>query len=292
MYMKLFKRAGIPLASALFGIFAVVTLPGKASATVATIVNQKAAALVPQDMRHKGVITVVTDATYAPFDYISKTGKIVGYDIDVSNALAGILGLHAEFTNIKFASIIPGLIGHKYDMSLAAFSITKKREKVVDFVGPYFMTGSALEVRAGNPLHLTMKQLSMCGHVIGAGAASIQALHILPKLSKDCTSANKKPITIKDFSSGTEANLALVSGRIDGVLADSGASAYQAKLSNGRFELAPGPAYKPTPYGIAMPKDSPLEPAIKAALAVMKKDGTLGKIKVKWFGTASAEAAS
>ncbi len=286
------KGARRMLAGAVLSAFAVVALPNVASAAVSEHVNKEAAALVPQNIRQKGVIVMATDATYAPFEYFSKDNKIIGYDVDVSNALGAVLGLKVKHVNVKFASIIPGVMAGKYDFSMSAFSITPKRKKVVDFVGPYEMSGSSLEVPKGNPNKLSMDVMTMCGHAVGAEAGTTQSDDFLPEMSKACTDAGKKPITIKTYANQNEANLAMMSGRIVGVLADSGPAAYQARLSKGRFELAPGPSYKPAPYGIVLPKNSPLEPAMKAALAVIKKDGTLDKLKAKWLGTVKTKMGS
>lgn len=279
------KRTRRVLAGAVLSAFAIMALPSVASAAASEQVNKDVAALVPQDIKQKGTIVMATDATYAPFEYFSKDNKIIGYDVDVSDALGAVMGLKVKHQNVKFASIIPGIIAGKYDFSMSAFSITPKRAKVIDFVGPYEMSGSSLEVPKGNPLKLSMDIMTLCGHAIGAESGTTQSDDFLPEMSKTCTDAGKKAITIKTYANQNEANLAMMSGRIVGVLADSGPAAYQANMSKGRFELAPGNSYKPAPYGIVLPKNSPLEPAMKAALAVIKKDGTLDKLKAKWLGT-------
>lgn len=260
-------------------------LPATALAQSAIKVDKQAAALVPEDIRQRGVITVAMDATYAPFEYLSPTtGKIVGYDVDVSNALAAVLGLKAKQLNVRFTSIITSLDAHKYDMSMSAFSITKAREKVVDFVGPYLQSGSVLEVITGNPHGVTLNELALCGHTVGAVKGSTQGSQFLPAMSKQCVASGKAPITINNYATQNEANLALNSKRAEAVFAAFGTIAYQVSLSHDRFQIAPGPQYETTPVGIAMPKNSPLEPAIKAALKVIKEDGVLEGLQKKWFG--------
>lgn len=263
-----------------FGATAMAAGTGDSVAMVP--LNSANAALVPADIKARGSVTVASDASYAPFEYFAKDEKtIVGYDIDVSDAIGATLGLKINHVNATFSSILPGLAAGKYDFAMSAFGITAKREKVVDFVGPYFEGGSGLAVATGNPLHLKLAPLALCGHRVGGEAGSIQVVTYLPEMSKDCTSAGKQAITIKIYKTQNQANLSLTSGRIDGVLADDGPLRYQADLSQGRFELAPG-SYKPVPFGIAMPRKSPLTPAIDAALQTIKSDGTLQKILEKW----------
>jgi polar amino acid transport system substrate-binding protein len=72
------------------------------------------------------------------------------------------------------------------------------------------------------------------------------------------------------------------SGRVEAMMSDSAAIGYQAKLSNGKFELAPGPVYSARPTGIALPKGSPLKEAISAAVKEMYADGTINRFASKW----------
>lgn len=246
-------------------------------------VNDQAASLVPDNIRERGYITVASGTAYPPFEYFAKDNEtMIGYDIDVSDALAAVLDLKAKHQPVKFSGIIPGLAAGKYDMAMSAFGITEERKKVVDFVGPYVMGGTGLAVEKGNPLDLSMDQKALCGHVIGGLQGTYQVNLYLPAMSKDCEAQGSEPITIKIYKTQSAANLALISGRIEGVLADSAPLAYQGMLAEGRFALAPGPNYKPVPFGIAMPKDSKLKPAIEAALKILKDNGVLAKILGKW----------
>lgn len=246
-------------------------------------VNQEAASLVPDNIREQGVIQVGSGTAYPPFEYFAKDNEtMIGYDIDVSDAIGATLGLEVEHVPAPFSSIIPGLAALKYDMAMSAFGITAERKKVIDFVGPYVLGGTGLAVQKGNPLGLKMSQESLCGQTIGGLRGTYQASQYLPDMSDACVEQGKEPITIKVYRTQSEANLALVSGRVAGVLADSAPLAYQAKLAGDRFELAPGPNYKPVPFGIALPEESELKPAVKAALQSLKDSGVLAKILKKW----------
>lgn len=246
-------------------------------------VDDHAASLVPDNIRQQGVITVASGTSYPPFEFFAEDNEtMIGYDIDVSDAIAAVLGLTAEHKPTTFNGIIPGLAAGKFDMALSAFGITAERKEVVDFVGPYVMGGTGLAVKTGNPLDLSMDQKALCGHTIGGLQGTYQVNLYLPDMSAACEDQGSEPITTKVYKTQSAANLALVSGRIDGVLADSAPLAYQGMLAEGRFGLAPGPNYKPVPFGIAMPKDSQLEPAVTAALQVIKDDGVLAQILHKW----------
>ncbi|MFI6058527.1 ABC transporter substrate-binding protein [Streptomyces sp. NPDC051286] len=245
-------------------------------------VDRSAAALIPKSVKSKGVITFAMDASYAPFEFFDTDNKtVVGFDVDLSKALAARLGLRAKQVNAAFDGILPGLQARKYDAGISGFAVTPEREKQVQFV-TYLAGGTGLGVKAGNPHGLRMAPKALCGHTIGAQKGTVQGLEQLPEFSKSCVTGGKKPIVIQLFPSQNEANLALASGRVEAVMADTISTAYQARLSGGRLRLAPGPDYEPTPTGIAVPRDSHLNRALSAALKSLKADGTFEKIMKKW----------
>ncbi len=258
-----------------------------APATKATQDNN-AASLVPADVKSKGTYTVAMDASYAPFEYFGSDNKtIIGFDADLSTAIAGKLGLQPKLVNAGFDTILPGLAAKKYDAGTSAFSVTPERVKTVSFV-PYLAAGTGIAVAPGNPKKLKMDPMVLCGNTIAAQKGSVQGIQQLPDISKSCSGAGKQSVTIRLFPSQNEANLAVTSGRAEAVMADSVSLSYQAKQSGGKFELAPGGEYKPADIGVALPKGSTLEPAIAAAVKVLVSDGTIPKLMKKWAIPASA----
>ncbi|MFE7330140.1 ABC transporter substrate-binding protein [Streptomyces sp. NPDC057565] len=245
-------------------------------------VDAAAAALLPAAIKSKGVLAVASDASYRPFEYFDTDNRtMIGFDIDLTDALGAKLGLKVRHVNAGFDSILPGLAAKKYDIGASAFSVTPERSKTVDFV-PYLNGGSGLAAKTGNPLGLKMDPMSLCGHTIAAQKGAIQGLDQLPTISKICTDAGKPAVKIELFPSQDGANLAVVSGRVDAVMADTVSLGMQAKASNGQFELVPGPDYEPAPTGIAVPKGSALKAALEAAMKTALTDGTVESLMKKW----------
>lgn len=241
-----------------------------------------AAELVPEEVKAKGTLRVAMDASYAPFEYFAKDNStIIGVDADLSKALGTKMGLKVKDVNAGFDTILAGIGSGKFDMGMSAFSVTPSRAKSVDFV-VYLVGGTGIAVPAGNPQNLTMDPDELCGHTIAGQKGSIQGLDYLPAFSKDCKAAGNEPIKIQLYPSQNEANLAVSSGRADAVIADSISMSYQAKLSGGALELAPGKDYDPTLTGVALPNDSELAPAVAKAMDELVKDGTMQKIMDRW----------
>jgi polar amino acid transport system substrate-binding protein len=260
------------------------TTSSAATSTTKVVVVKKVAALVPAKEKSKTLI-VAADASYAPNEFIGSNGKtVVGWDPELAQALAGVMGVKVKVVNATFATIIPGLQSGKYDIGMSSFSDTKAREKVVDFV-TYFTAGTSFMVKAqGGP---TINSLAdLCGHKVAVETGTTQ-LDDATKQNKTCTSQGKKGVKVMGFPDQNAANLALTSGRADVGMADSPVAAYIVKQSNGKLKLS-GKSYNNAPYGIALPKGNGMTKPIQAALKDLIANGTYPKILKKWNVQAGA----
>ena len=248
----------------------------------AASLDSAAAALLPKAIAQKGELVVGIDPTFAPYEFYAADSKtVVGWDADFAKALGETLGVTVTLVPATFDTILPGVSSGKYDIGISGFNVTAERQKNADFA-VYEKSGSALAVKKGNPKHLELGPLSLCGTTIGGEKGTSQGIEILPDFSKKCESAGKAPIRIQLFPAQTEANLALISGRVDGVFSGTIALSYAAKVTPEEFELAPGDDYEPTPVGIAMPKGSPLAPAITAAVKTLVVGDAYKAINAKY----------
>ena len=241
--------------------------------------DAKVAAMVPKTIASKGSLTVAADATYAPNEFIGTDGKTVqGMDADLAKALADVMGLKASVQNATFDAIIPGLAAGKYDLGMSSFTITKEREKTVDFVS-YAIAGTSFYVDAANGPDIQSLD-DLCGHKVAAERGTTQATDATEQ-DKKCKAAGKDGVDVQVFADQNAANLALSSGRADVVMADSPPAAYAVEQSDGKFKLS-GKQYGTALYGIAMPKDSGLAEPVQAALESLIADGTYKKIFEYW----------
>jgi polar amino acid transport system substrate-binding protein len=249
-------------------------------AAAASSVDRSAAALVPAKIKAKGTVNVAADASYAPNEFFASDGKtVIGMDADLAKAIFPLLGLKANVVNATFATIIPGLSSGKFDVGMSSFTDNKLREKTVNFVD-YFSAGTSFfEKAAGGPKVTNLA--SICGLSVSVESGTTELADATAQKAK-CTKAGKKADAVLSFSTQSEANLALSSGRAQVSMADSPVAAYQVKQSSGAFKLV-GQAYGVAPYGIAVPKqDGTLDKAILAALKDLIKNGQYATILKKW----------
>ena len=121
-------------------------------AQAAVTVDKTVADLVPADVKSKGTLTVGSDPTYAPNEFLDEDGStIIGMDPDLGKAIADVAGLKVKFEKASFDAILPGIGSKKYDVGMSSFTDTKEREQEFDFV-TYFTAGTSFFVKAqGGP---------------------------------------------------------------------------------------------------------------------------------------------
>jgi polar amino acid transport system substrate-binding protein len=258
---------------------------GGSKPSAAPTADKAVASLVPASVKSKGTLTVATDPTYAPNEFVGSDGKtVVGMDADLAHALAGVMGLKAKVVRSTFDAIIPGLSANKYDLGMSSFTDTKEREKTVDFV-TYFSAGTSFYIKAqGGPAVNSLADL--CGKTVAVEKGTTQQDDSTAQ-SKKCTSAGKPGVKVLAFPDQNGANLALSSGRANVGMADSPVADYQVKQSGGQFKLS-GKTYGTAPYGIAIPKTLKLDKAVLAGVKALMADGQYQKILQKWGIAAGA----
>ena len=241
--------------------------------------NAALAATVPASVKSAGTVTVAMDATYPPNEFIAPDGtSIVGMDADLSNAILQTLGLKPKLVNATFDTIIPGIVAGKYGMGASSFTDTLARQKVVDFVD-YFNAGEGFYTKTGSTL--TFNGLaSLCGHSVAVESGTTEETDAKAQSVK-CAAAAGPKVTVLTFSTQSEANLAVSSGRADVGFADSPVAAYIVATSNGVFQNS-GSSVNNAPYGLALPKGNGMANPVAAAVNALIANGVYNQILTKW----------
>lgn len=223
-------------------------------------------------------IVFCSDVTYPPEEsYPTPGAQPVGSDIDIANDVAKQLGSTAQIKNTGFDGIIGALNSKRCDAIISGMNDTAERRKQVDFVD-YLSVGQSFMVKAGNPNHIT-SLASAAGHTVSVEAGTTDR-DFLAAQSDKLTKAGKPAIQIKTFPKDTDAASALKAGRVDAYFGDSPVVVYY--VSKDKSFAVGGSPIAPIPIGIALRKNSPLEPKVKTAIAKLYADGTIEKIVAKW----------
>lgn len=241
--------------------------------------NEELAAKVPQKIRDKGTITVGTDASYAPNEFLDTDGKtVIGMDVDLFDAVAQQLGLKTQWVPANFDAIITGVQSGKYDVGVSSFTINEDRKQQVNMVS-YFNAGTQWAAAPGNPKKVDPEK--PCGITVAVQKGTVQQEEDLPPKVKACQEAGK-PLKVLPFTGQDQATAAVVTGKADATLADSPIVAYAVKQSGGKIE-AVGDIYDSAPYGYVVPKDqTELAEALAEALKATEESGAYKEALARW----------
>lgn len=223
------------------------------------------------------VLVVGTDAAYAPFESQNDKGEIVGFDIEVVQAVAKKAGLEVKFVNTPWEGIFNALNQGDRDLLVSAITITEERKQTMDFSQPYFDAQQLIAVKEGSKV-TKFDDLKKLKVGVQTGTTGDE---VVTKLQGK-TSAN-----IKRFESTPLALKELESGGLDAVVADNGVVIHHVANNPGqKFKTVADQSFQPEQYGIAVKKgNAELLAKINEGLSGIKSDGTYDQIFAKYFGS-------
>lgn len=237
------------------------------------------AAPSPDDYVTAGKFTVATGETaYEPYviDDKPETGK--GFEAAVAYAVADKLGFakdDVEWVRTSFeAAIAPG--PKSFDVNIQQYTITDDRKKGVDFSSPYYAASQSIIALKGGKADGVTDLAGLKSLTIGAMANSTSALTL---------DALDLGVTPKLYNSNEDATAALSAGQVDAVVLDT-PTAYVAVnfyIENSFFVGELPKAGIEDQWGLLLAKDSPLTPAVSAAVDELREDGTLAGLEKEWL---------
>jgi polar amino acid transport system substrate-binding protein len=204
--------------------------------------------------------------------------KLIGFETEMINKIAGHLGLRPEHIQNDWGSLPLGLDRGLYDIICNGLEITPEHEEKVDFSIPYCLTYSQLTVKDAD---MSITSLETCsGRRIGTLKES-QPANLLRQASQKLVEAGQPPIDIKYYDDEVNAYQDLGIGRLEGVFVDAPVAIYYAPSVPG-LKFVGGEIGK-MEYGIAVKKgDAVLLQAINSAITRMITSGELREIYLKW----------
>ncbi|MFC4077419.1 basic amino acid ABC transporter substrate-binding protein [Salinithrix halophila] len=222
------------------------------------------------------VIKVATDAAYPPFEKQEGNGKITGFDIEVIEAIAKAEGMKVSVKHTGWDPLFEAIKRGKMDVGISAMTITDERKKQFDFSDPYFEAKQLILVPKDSKVK-SLKDLK--GKKIGVQSATTGA-----EVVKKAFGTTYPGLKGYDDTPGAIDDLA--NGRVDAVVADNGVvQDYVKRKLKGQFKTVEDQSFEPEHYGIIVKKgNKELLGKINSGLKKIKKDGTLEKIRNKYFG--------
>lgn len=252
-----------------------------AGALALGIAAPAAAAELPERIKKAGKITIATMPNYAPITYKDPaTNKLMGFDIELGEALAKELGVTVEWQEIAFAQMIPSLQTGRVDLALAGMSDLPSRREIVDFVdylksGAQFYTSPAMAKDIKTPEDL-------CGKKVGASRSTNWPRQIGEWSEANCVAKGKPPIEAIGTEGSADARTQLKTQRIDAAVQGNETLPYFQSQEPNTYVLI-GEAFTESLSGIPVLKtETQLRDAVKEALDSLQKKGTYDELLKKY----------
>ncbi len=227
------------------------------------------------DIKARGTLIAGVKDSQPPFGYVDEQSKqIVGFEIDLSKALADKLGVKLELKPITSATRIPMLTQGAIDLVAGTMTHKKEREDQIDFSITYFMTGQKLLVKKDGGIKSVA---DLAGKKVGSAKGSTSEQNV-KKAEPECT--------VISFETYPEAFLALKQGKVEAVTTDESILVgIKNKDDNPEAWAIVGDYISPEPYGIGLPEnDSDFRDFVNTTLMDLWTSGEYKKIYDKWFG--------
>ncbi len=225
-----------------------------------------------------GKIKVGTNAEYPPFESVDENGNVVGFDIDVLNAIAKAAGFEVEFVNTRWDGIFVALASGEFDAVASAATITDERKQTVDFSEPYFNAGQMIAVKKGSPIK---------------SPADLAAKRIGVQLGTtgDIWATENSKGEVVRYDEITLAFQALAQGDVDAIVNDGPTSLSIANANPEMNVELVGEPFTDEYYGIAVNKGRPeVLAAINKGLKAIRESGEYDAITEKWLSVTPAAA--
>ncbi|NIX76946.1 transporter substrate-binding domain-containing protein [Microvirga sp. c23x22] len=227
----------------------------------------------------KQTIRVAVEGANPPFNYMDQNNELQGFEIELLKAMCEVMKAECVLVPHEWDGILRGLVNRDYDAIVSSLEITERRKRRIAFSAPYYRIPAAFITRKGSGLREVTPQ-GLAGKTIGVTDRSDWAEY-LDQFYKDSE--------IRPYSKVDEANLDLLTERIDAVFGDRRSlAAFLSSREGACCRLignAPAdPPYQHQIYGIGLRKsDDSLREQFNSAIAHIMADGTYDAIRAKYF---------
>lgn len=216
-------------------------------------------------------VRIATDATWAPFEFVNTdTNTIVGFDIDLMNAIAKKQNLDIEFVNVAWDPLLAGMAQGTYDAAISSITITADRQKEMLFSNPYYAAGQIITVAK---INTTITGKATLKGKVGAQLGTTGAIEVAKIAGAELKTYDDIGLAFQD----------LMNGQIDAVVCDNPVAANYVVKNSDKLKTA-GTAFTDENYGIAVAKGKDdLLKKINAGLKSVLDEGIIKTLETTWY---------
>ena len=220
-------------------------------------------------------IHVGTEPTFAPFGFVDKnTSQVVGFDIDIINAIGKAVGIEVVIESLQFDGLIPAVLSNSIDAAISGMTKNPQREQQVLFSDPYYVAGQDLMIRKEDLGKYTkmsdLEGKKVCVQIGSAGAQIANGI---------------KNAEVKNYNTMTEAYIELSKKGCEAAITGTPVNQfYLVETGDKNLAHVPESVVKATDLGmITNKKNTELMKQINQGLKIIKENGQYDEIYNKWF---------
>ena len=218
------------------------------------------------------------DPSFPPFEDLDEAGRPVGFDVDLTRAIAAYWGMEAQIEGIGFDGLVDAVQAGRLDSAISALPYQPERTQDVAFSDAYFEAGLVLVTPAGSAAVAAVDDLAGRRLAVEWGSEGDVQARLLRRRFPD--------LVLLPSDTPQAALLAVAEGQADAALVDH-ISALQFTASDARVAISPQVIVS-DPYVVVLPHRAPmLQQQVGEALRALQADGTLDALVARWFGTTS-----
>lgn len=248
----------------------------------------------------RSTVRIATEGAYPPWNTVNAAGELEGFEIDLARDLCQRMDVECEIVAQEWDGIIPGLTTGKYDVIMAAMSITDERKQVISFAGPYVIEPGAFAAPGGSELldvqagldHVNLNELSeeeqaaldALSEALDGKTVGVQVSTTYQNMAEEYL----PDVELRTYDKVDSMALDMQSGRIDAMVADRSAVEAVIETQDGDVQIF-GPNLSGGVFGAGIgagirQDDDELRAQFDQAITEATEDGTIERLSTEWFG--------
>ena len=241
-------------------------------ALILCLCSLAASAVSLEDVQSAGKLVIATSPDFPPFESLGEDGAVEGIEIDLLNLICEQLGVELAIEQMDFDSVLPGVQAGKFDAGVSGISVTEKRQKNALFTDPYCLAAQAIVVLEGSPI---------------TGKADLEGKKISVQTGTTAESfCMENGYNVSSFASNSDAESALVKGKVDAWVIDDLTAAEMVASYNAENEaklvvLSEAMTTEPYAFAFKLGSDDLVE-KINEILNALVADGTVAELFAKY----------
>ena len=237
-------------------------LPASGQKVLATIVKN-------------GELRVGTSGNQPPYSMKSKAGELMGFEIDLANALATHMGVKLKLVEIPFPDLMDALKTNKIDAIMSGMTITPERNLVALFAGPYTISGKAILTKSAKVAAFNVDTSTMKKYRIVCLKGSTSEQFVRTMMSKQVV------VPVNDYDEGVNM---VISDQADAMVADKPICVISIMRYPGKDLVTTEQPLTVEPIGVALPAGDPqFLNLVSNYISTLQISGTLTGLEQKWF---------